>query len=76
MILLIRIIMMIGVFSNITEAILVDEISTIVRIYPPKVITKIYDFLMKSLGSPNNGNICVFFAKCRESLVRAFRKMG
>ena len=29
-----------GVFPNITEAILVDEISTKVRIYPPKVITK------------------------------------
>ena len=28
-----------GVFPNITEAILVDEISTKVRIYPPKVIT-------------------------------------
>ena len=28
-----------GVFPNITEAILVDEISTKVRIYPPKVFT-------------------------------------
>ena len=28
-----------GVFPNITEAILVVEISTKVRIYPPKVIT-------------------------------------
>ena len=28
-----------GVFPNITEAILVDEISTKVRIDPPKVIT-------------------------------------
>ena len=28
-----------GVFPNITEAILVDEIITKVRIYPPKVIT-------------------------------------
>ena len=28
-----------GVFPNITEAILVDEISTKVIIYPPKVIT-------------------------------------
>ena len=28
-----------GVFPNITEAILVDEISTKVGIYPPKVIT-------------------------------------
>ena len=28
-----------GVFPNITEAILVDEIGTKVRIYPPKVIT-------------------------------------
>ena len=28
-----------GVFPNITEAILVDEISTKVKIYPPKVIT-------------------------------------
>ena len=28
-----------GVFSNITEAIFCDEISTKVRIHPPKVIT-------------------------------------
>ena len=29
---------------------------------------------MKKIGSPKNGNICAFFAKCRESSVRAFRK--
>ena len=29
---------------------------------------------MKRIGSPKNGNIRAFFAKCRESPVRAFRK--
>ena len=36
--------------------------------------TNIYEFLMKRIGSPKNGNIRIFFAKCRESSVRAFRK--
>ena len=36
--------------------------------------TKIYEFLMKRIGSSKNGNIRAFFAKCRESSVRAFRK--
>ena len=29
---------------------------------------------MKRIGSPKNGNMRAFFAKCRESSVRAFRK--
>ena len=29
---------------------------------------------MKRIGSPKNGSIRAFFAKCRESSVRAFRK--
>ena len=29
---------------------------------------------MKRIGSPENGNKRAFFAKCRESPVRAFRK--
>ena len=51
-----------GVFPNITEAILVDEISTKVRIYPPKwsLNTKVDEFPMKMMGSPNNGNIRAF----------------
>ena len=35
---------------------------------------KIYEFLLKKIGSPKNCNMHVFFAKCRESLVRTFRK--
>ena len=48
------------------EAILVDEISTKVRIYPPKVI----------LGDrfPQEWYYVLFFAKCHESPVRAFIK--
>ena len=47
-----------GVFPNNTEAFMVDEISTKVRIYLPKVFlsTNIYEFLMKRIGSPKNSN--------------------
>ena len=62
-----------GVFPNITEAILVNEISTKVR-KKWSLNTKIYEFLMKRIGSPKHGNIRAFFAKCRESPVRTFRK--
>ena len=49
-------------FPNITEAILVDEIST-TELTPQKwsLNTKIYEFLMKRIGSSKNGNIRVFF---------------
>ena len=44
--------------------------------YPKKcsLNTKIGEFLMKRIGSQENGNILAFSANCRKSLVRAFRK--
>ena len=36
--------------------------------------TKIDEFLLTRIGSPKNGYLRVFFAKCREPLIRGFRK--
>ena len=46
----------------------------IVEVFMAVMNTKVDEFPMKLIGSPKNGNICAFFAKCRESQVRAFRK--
>ena len=54
-----------GVLPNITEAILVDEISTKVRIYPPKVIREDFKYyfadFVRKWGSPPR--LRIFFGK-------------